>query len=350
MNKHGGYYGSNSKMLDFSININPLGMPPGLKYDLIAGMDHLGTYPEVNGESTLKRLAKRLNVPRENLILGNGAIDLIYLYTRSVGRGNAPAMILVPTFNEYRRALTMNGWDPVIEWEVGALDDFRIEPDPLIQCINTQKPNTVFLCNPNNPTGMAYSPDYIRGMIKRCDPEIHWFIDESFIDFSSKESCLEMMLQDNRQMILLRSMTKFFGIPGLRVGYAIAHPDIITAMEGYQMPWSVNALALAAVDSVFEDTKFIKESRKYMVKERHRVYMALSKIKGLKVYPSSADFHLCCLKSGTATALNEGLNARGINIRTCEDFAGLTPGFFRIAVKKKEDNDQLIAALSEMVK
>jgi len=350
MNKHGGYYGVNSKMLDFSININPLGMPPRLKYDLIARMDDLGRYPEPTGYGQRVRLAQRLGVPEDMVILGNGAIDLIYLYAQSVGRGDSPALIVVPTFNEYRRALTMCGWDPVIEFEAGPRDDFRIDPDALMAVVNDQKPRAVFICNPNNPTGMSYSPDYIRGLIEGCDPATHWFIDESFIDFSSKGSCLDMLMDKGYYLVLLRSMTKFFGVPGLRVGYAVAHPRIIMAMEAYQKPWSVNSLALQAMDSVFEDGRFIRESRSYMLKERHRMYVALSKLRGIKVYPSSADFHLCRLASGTARDLNDGLNVHGINIRTCEDFSGLDETYFRVAVKKKDDNDRLIQVLSEWVK
>lgn len=349
MNKHGGYTGDDSRMLDFSININPLGTPPRLKYDIISELDNIGRYPDLVGEKQCQRIADELDVPRDCVILGNGGIDLIYLYAQAMAEEGASALIIVPTFNEYRRALAMYGWDPIIEWEVGILDEFRIEPDLLVDLINKEKPKTVFLCNPNNPTGMAYSPSYLATIFDRCDPDTQWFIDESFIDFSSKESLLDLLFEKQYKMILLRSMTKFFGIPGLRLGYAVGHPDIIGAMEIYRKPWSVNSLALSAVDTLLSDRKFILDSRSYMKKERHRVFINLSKIKGIHVYPSAADFHLCSLKSGSAIALNEGLNVKGINIRTCEDFSGLDKRFFRIAVKKKDENDRLIQALREVV-
>lgn len=346
MNQHGGYRGDRRDMLDFSININPLGMPPRLPYDLEAAIADLGRYPEPDAAAHKKRLAARLGVAPEQLILGNGGIDLIYLYTRSVGRGRPSAAVVVPTFNEYRRALAMNGWDPITLWETGADSDFRIDSDAFTAMVARTRPDAVFICNPNNPTGMAYSPAFLCGLMDRCDPAIHWFIDESFIDFSAKDSCRDL-LAGERRLVLLRSLTKFFGIPGLRLGYALAHPAIIRAMADNQMPWSVNALALAALDTVFDDARFIADSKSYMAKERHRVYMGLERLDGLAVYPSSADFHLCRLESGTAAALNARLNERGINIRTCEDFTGLGEAYFRIAVKKKADNDRLLAALKE---
>lgn len=349
MNFHGGYRGNASKMLDFSININPLGMPSRLKYDLIAAMDELGKYPEILGETHRDGLAQELGVDANQVILGNGAIELIYLFARGLCRSDSRAMIVVPTFNEYRRALEMNGWADVCEWEAGEAADFRINPDALAEAIEEKKPNVVFICNPNNPTGMAYSCDYLRNLMDDCSPNTLWFIDESFIEFSAKESCLTLVADEHRPIVLLRSMTKFFGVPGLRIGYAVGHEAIIHAMERYKEPWSINTFALEAVDTVYRDKKYIRNTKEYIKKERRRVFVALSKLNGLKVYQSAADFHLCRLKCGTAEALNEGLNAQGINIRTCDDFTGLGPDYFRIAIKKKEDNDLLIKALSRIV-
>jgi threonine-phosphate decarboxylase len=348
MNFHGGYHGANPKMLDFSVNINPMGMPPQLRYDLIATIDELGRYPELMGTSHRNRLAGRLGVDPGQVILGNGATELIYLFAKSMCRSDSRALIVEPTFNEYRRALMMNGWETIDGWQASAESDFRMDAGALAQTIAEKQPHAVFICNPNNPTGMAYSCDYLRQLMDACDPGILWFIDESFIDFSTKESSLALV-EEERPVLLLRSMTKFFGVPGLRIGYALGHGAIIHAMERYKEPWTVSAFALQSVDTVFRDTRFIQSSREFMKKERHRVYVELSKLSGLKVYQSAADFHLCRLKDGTAAALNEGLNARGINIRTCEDFAGLGPAYFRAAVKKKEDNDQLLAALSGIV-
>ncbi len=349
MNKHGGYFGTDKDMIDFSVNINPNGMPAGLKFDLVAALDGLGKYPDISGEPQREQIAGRLGVSADNIILGNGAIEIIYLYARAFADAGRPALIIAPTFNEYHRALLVAGWHSVTEIPFTEKDEFRINPEALIKMINDVKPHTVFLCNPNNPTGVAYSPDYLGHIFERVGRDVHWFIDESFIDFSSKGSCIDVMIERDLPMVLLRSMTKFYGLPGLRVGYAVGREDIIDALAGEQMPWSVNHLALSVIDTLLSDRKFSEQSKSFIKSERRRVFLELSKIKGIKVYPSSANFHLCALKSGTAAALNAGLNLCGINIRTCEDFAGLDEKYFRIAVKKREENDKLIAVLSNMV-
>ena len=349
MNKHGGYIGADQDMIDFSVNINPNGMPAGLKFELVAALDGLGKYPDISGEPQRERIAERLGVSTDNIILGNGAIEIIYLYARAFADADRPALIISPTFNEYHRALLVAGWNSVTEIPFTEKDEFRINPEALIKMINEVKPHTVFLCNPNNPTGVAYSPDYLGHIFEHVDRKTHWFIDESFIDFSSKGSCLDMMIDRDLPMVLLRSMTKFYGLPGLRVGYAVGREDIIDALAGEQMPWSVNHLALSVIDTLLSDRKFSEQSKSFMKAERRRVFLELSKIKGIKVYPSSANFHLCALKSGTAAALNAGLNHCGINIRTCEDFAGLDEKYFRVAVRKREENDKLISVLGNMV-
>ena len=349
MNKHGGYIGSDKDMIDFSVTINPNGMPAGLKFDLVAALDGLGKYPDISGEPQRERIAARLGVRADNIILGNGAIDIIYLYARAFADADRPALIIAPTFNEYHRALLVAGWNSVTEIPFTEKDEFRINPEALIKMIGEVGPHTVFLCNPNNPTGVAYSPDYLGHIFERVDRKTHWFIDESFIDFSAKGSCLEMMLARDLPMVLLRSMTKFYALPGLRVGYAVGREDIIDALADEQMPWAVNHLALSVIDTLLSERKFSEHSKAFIKNERRRVFLELSKIKGIKVYPSSANFHLCALKSGTAAALNEGLNLCGINIRTCEDFAGLDEKYFRVAIRKREENDKLISVLGNMV-
>ena len=350
MNTHGGYYGKNAKMVDFSININPLGMPTRLRYDLIGIMDDLKKYPEITGESHSYYLASQLNLDENQVILGNGAIELIYLFARGLYQQGGKALIVVPTFNEYERALKMNGWDSIEKWQLEADKDFRLNPQDFVAAVREKAPQAVYICNPNNPTGMAYSCDYLRGIIEELDPNINWFIDESFIDFSAKESCLELVQEGKYRVFLLRSMTKFFGIPGVRVGYGIGHPHIIQAMWRYKEPWTINAFALKAVESLFQEVAFIKNSKKFMKEERHRVYLELSKLKGLKVFQSSADFHLCQLRTGAAEDLNSALNLRNINIRTCMDFSGLNENYFRIAIKRKEENNLLLYALKDILK
>lgn len=342
MNKHGGYLGENKKMLDFSVNINPLGIPAGIREKLIAGIDELVKYPEITGLSAIGKIADDLAVQPENIILGNGAIELIYLFARSMGPGKA--LIVQPTFNEYERALKLYGWD-VVHHVLTEQDNFTINPEALTAVIKNEKPQAVFLCNPNNPTGRLYGSDFIRQMIAPSVPEINWFLDESFIDFSDESGSLSLVKEANRAVFILKSLTKFYALPGLRIGYGVGLAGIIKKMEGFKEPWTVNALALIAATGVYDEKDYAKQTKSYIQGEGQRVFNALSQIRTLKVYPSGADFHLCRLLKGTVAELQIALEKEGMSLRTCEDFIGLDDSYFRIAIKKEADNTKLLTFL-----
>lgn len=335
-------------MLDFSININPLGMPEGLRKRLEAALDDLGRYPEITGETARNKIAEDIGAAPENVILGNGAIELIYLFARGVHPERA--LIPVPTFNEYRRALSMNGCGEVCELTLSPEDDFALDPERLIRLAEKCHPEAVYLCNPTNPIGRLYSKAFIKELMDRMDPEIIWFIDESFIEFSGIETCLEYVNHSDRRLFLLRSLTKFFGVPGLRIGYGVGSAGLIRAMEAYKEPWTINTLALEAAMCIYDDKAYMKRTRDYIQTERQRVFDALSGLPGLQVYPSGADFHLYKVEGRSAQTLQKELLEQHINIRTCEDFAGLETQFFRAAIKRHEDNDRLIAALNNILR
>lgn len=342
MNKHGGYQGENEKMLDFSVNINPLGIPDGIREKLILGIAELVKYPEISGTSAIKKIAADLDVRPENVILGNGAIELIYLFARSMGP--AKALIIQPTFNEYERALKLYGWE-VSHYILTAEDGFFINPDTLQAVIDKEKPQAVFLCNPNNPTGHAYSSAAISAMVARAAPEITWFLDESFLDFSNETGSLSLLKSEHRAIFILKSLTKFYALPGLRIGYGVAGPVIIKKMERFKEPWTINALGLIAVTAVYDETAYAEKTKAYIKKERQRVYQELVQIDGIKVFKSDTDFHLCRLLQGTVKALQTDLEKAGMSLRTCEDFNGLDDSYFRIAIKKAEDNTKLLTFL-----
>ncbi|MEG0494728.1 MAG: histidinol-phosphate transaminase [Eubacterium sp.] len=348
MNKHGGYRGNNKKMLDFSININALGMPPELREKLIDAFDDLGKYPEITGDSARKKIATDIGMPEENVILGNGAIELIYLFARSIKLKSA--LIPVPTFNEYKRALVMNGWQNVHEMVIGFENGFTLDAEVLKKEIERCKPQVIFICNPTNPTGKLYKKKFLTELMDTCDPKIIWFIDESFIEFSGIETCMNLVRESEHHLFLLRSMTKFFGLPGLRIGYGIGSKSIVEAMNSHKEPWTINTLALTAAANVYDYKDYIDQTKHMVNSERIRVFEALSNIRELEVLPSGADFHLYRVKKGTAKDLQKKLNTYNINVRTCEDFAGLETHYFRAAIKKPEDNDRLISALKEIFK
>ncbi|MBU4440415.1 MAG: aminotransferase class I/II-fold pyridoxal phosphate-dependent enzyme [Acetobacterium sp.] len=342
MNKHGGYQGKDKKMLDFSVNINPLGIPEGIREKLIAGIDELVKYPEITGISAIQKIADDLAVLPDNIILGNGAIELIYLFARSMGPGKA--LIVQPTFNEYERALTLYGWE-VVHHILNEENNFTINPESLAAVIRSEKPQSVFLCNPNNPTGRAYSNGFIREMLEHSSPEITWFLDESFMDFSEETGSLSLVKEAKKSVFILKSLTKFYALPGLRIGYGVGVTPIIEKMESFKEPWTINALGLIAATGVYNEKDYAQKTKTYIHGERQRVFNALSQIKTLKVYPSGADFHLCRLLTGTVAELQIDLEKAGMSLRTCEDFMGLDHSYFRIAIKKEADNTKLLTFL-----
>ncbi|MDO9493266.1 histidinol-phosphate transaminase [Acetobacterium sp.] len=342
MNKHGGYQGENKEMLDFSVNINPLGIPAGIRKKLITGIDELVKYPEITGVSAIGKIANDLAVRPENIILGNGAIELIYLFARSMGPGKA--MIIQPTFNEYERALKLYGWD-VVHHVLTAADDFTINPEALAAAIKNEKPQAVFLCNPNNPTGRVYSKGFIREMLEHSAPEINWFLDESFMDFSDESGSLSLVKEARQAVFILKSLTKFYALPGLRIGYGVGAVPIVKKMENFKEPWTINTLGLIAATGVYDEKDYARQTKTYIQSERQRVFKVLSEIESLKVYPSGTDFHLCQLLTGTVAELQRGLEKDGMSIRTCEDFIGLDDSYFRIAIKKEADNTKLLTFL-----
>jgi threonine-phosphate decarboxylase len=344
MNKHGGYTGNNQEMLDFSININPLGIPKRVKNRLIQGIDDLVNYPEISGQSSIEKLAKDIDINSENIVLGNGAIELIYLFARSQTKGKV--LIIQPTFNEYERALKLYGWETE-DYILEKSNNFRINPDELIQKIEKIQPQAVFFCNPNNPTGCVYSRVFVSDLVKASSKDLIWFIDESFMEFTKEDDNLPLIKNGDNLVFLLRSLTKFYALPGLRIGYGIGSESIIKKMVKYKEPWTINGLGLIAVGLAYDEKDFQKQTKDYISSERDRVYQELNKIKSIQVFKSGTDFHLCQLKQGTVKDLQIYLENHGINIRTCEDFKGLDDSYFRIAIKKQENNQQLLEELKK---
>ncbi|WKY47427.1 aminotransferase class I/II-fold pyridoxal phosphate-dependent enzyme [Eubacteriaceae bacterium ES3] len=344
MNKHGGYFGERADMIDFSVNINPLGIPQGIKEKLKEGIDTLVDYPEITGQTALEKLAAEISKRPDQLILGNGAIELIYLLARSMA--GKKALIIQPTFNEYSRALKLYGCE-VSELVLTKEEGFRLTADKLKTALVEEKPDLLFLCNPNNPTGVIYSNDQIKEWMNIPDWEMTWFFDESFMDFTGQLGMLSEDL-DQGNFFVLKSLTKFYALPGLRIGYGAGNPKIIEGMMRYKEPWTVNSLGLIALSQVYQEKDFAKKTIALINSERERVYRELQEISAFEVFKSATDFHLCLIKSGVSSLkLKNDIEQAGMSLRTCEDFSGLDQSYFRIAIKSSQANHRLIEFLKK---
>jgi threonine-phosphate decarboxylase len=328
-------------VIDFSANINPLGIPLQIKKLLRQETSGLSHYPDPESHNLRSAVARYWNVSEENVLAGNGSTELIYLILNAF---QPPVLTLpAPSFSEYERAARILK-KKVRFIPLSADKDFSLNTRQIKDC------GMLFLCNPNNPTGNL--------VVENCAdieniPAKRIVIDEAFLDFvqDEKERTFIPEAVRSKRIIVLRTMTKLFALPGVRVGYVIAHKDIIRILKRYQIPWSVNVLAQRAAEYALSEDAFMQRSKQLIEKERFFLYEALSRIKGFKPYPSVANFILVKIEDRhiTSMRLKEKLIKKGILIRDCANFRGLNERFVRAAVRTHKENRRLIRALEECV-
>ncbi|MCG8482461.1 MAG: aminotransferase class I/II-fold pyridoxal phosphate-dependent enzyme [Clostridia bacterium] len=341
MNKHGGYFGNKKEVIDFSININPIGISNEVKNVIVKSLDHIGRYPEIDGMTAKKSIAEYEAAHVDHLILGNGAAELIYLYARALKPKKV--LIIQPTFNEYKRAFKVVGSE-IYECIMDKANDFLMDTHKIIDAIKEIKPDVLVFCNPNNPTGRYTSRQDFQPIVEALDEtNASIFIDESFIDFSGLPSYKPYI--ENQPVFILRSMTKYFAVPGMRLGYGIGNKTIIRKMAAIKEPWTLNCFALNSVDALIHDKDYILRTKQWFETEKRWMYESLKKIKNLHVIESHTNFFLCQLLNHTSKEIQEKILQEDIYIRTCEDFTGLDDTYIRLAVKEREDNVKLIPCL-----
>ena len=368
LNTHGGnvellapQYGLQVEdVLDFSANINPYGPPPGTFEILSQSWQDISRYPDPHCTQLKLALALWHNVQPENITAANGAAELIYWIARLFP---APrALVLGPTFTEYADAV--ESADGSVKYEFSQESDgFRHDFDH-IKNAPEDPVRLVFIANPNNPTGTFHEPfllkkwilqtlsDFARAGLKSAPTVI---IDESFLPFTGagpESLSLAAFAAQTPGVILLRSMTKIFSIPGLRLGYYIAHSQTAKNLENLMPPWRVNILAQRFGEKISSFSQFLNNSRKMIETHRNDLIRNLRELTPLKVFDSTANFILIKLLAPdkSSTWLTNALAKKGILIRSCNDFMGLEKNkFIRIAVRRPEENKVLVEALQSHV-
>lgn len=338
------------QIIDFSANINPLRLPEIAKRAISKNIDKLVHYPEPESESLKKALASFHGISPDNLIIGNGSIEFIYLIPRALMSRNI--LIPVPSFSEYEFSSRIQNNSTLFFVNGREDDNFRIDVSAILKLL--PKVELVFLCNPNNPTGLLLPPEEMSRLIyasRRYKTTL--VMDEAFMDFvpeNEKTSLIKESIK-NRNILVLRSLTKFFALAGLRLGYLVGDKNTIGKLSGFQYPWNVNSLAQIAAEAVIKDSEYIKRTELLIMKEKVFLFNNLSRIKGINTYPSNANFILFKLKSKRgAMSLCARLFEKDIVIRSCSNFRGLNDRFFRVAVRKRADNIKLITAIREILK
>jgi L-threonine-O-3-phosphate decarboxylase len=341
------------QLLDFSISTNPLGVPPKALESIRQHLNLIHHYPDPHPEWLLEALAKSAGVKPNNVIVGNGSTELIYLFNEVFLENGYEAVIPVPTFNEYKAAIERSGGN-IVFIRCDSAKNFRLNLEELENCI-TEKTRIIFLCNPNSPTGWLYEKGDILRIIKlAAENDALVFLDEDYIDFvdDDKRYSMAAHVNEHNNLFVLRSLTKFYGLAGVRIGFGIGSPELVKTLKNVQMPWSVNSLAMFAAAEAVKDTDFIKTSRLLVSKNRKEMQTMLQSIPWLKVYPSETNFVLNEIIDGdlTSAQLAEELAKRGFLIRDCEDFDGLNNRFFRVTVRRPEENRKLVEQIKALGK
>ncbi len=343
-----------SEILDFSVNINPFGPPPILE-DVMKDSNYWSSlYPEPDPTQVSGILAQWHEIPKNSVTAANGATELIYWAPRLVL--NPQALILSPTFTEYERSVISSG-GLTEHWIVKKEDGFRHDFHQITRN-SIEKSNLLFICNPNNPTGALYTKWTLEDAIKswhEINPNLLCVIDESFLSFISGEenySLISFAIEDKR-VIILRSLTKILSVPGLRLGYAVGHPETISKLNSILPFWRVNIFAQKLAKRIFDCSEFIQKSKETVQSCRRNFLGELRTVPAIHVYESSSNFVLIKIKNKkiTALGLRDDLAKNKIMVRCCDDFTGLAPNrFIRLAVKKEADNQFLVRTLETVLK
>lgn len=330
--------------LDFSANMNPAGPPKSVGRIFRERWLEVARYPDPAVRAFRRKLSRVYEIPPEAILAGNGAAELIDLTVRALQP--AEALLAQPSFREYEDALRKANVSARSYLLSQQQDGYSVSGD-FAQAADSLAPDgCVFLGHPNNPTGRLV-PQETLDRLGRSGRTV--LLDEAFMDFVPQEEEASRLRRaaESERLIVFRSMTKFYAIPGIRLGFMVAHPKRIAELRALQPPWSVNFLAQSIGEAVLDETKYAARTRAWLLEERPRLAAGLTGL-GIGVNPSDVNYLLCELPEAggwTARKLQDRLARRGILIRDASLFAGLTARHFRIAVRLRSENERLLREL-----
>ena len=337
------YQLSEQSIIDFSANINPLGVSKKLKEEINNKFDQVLHYPDLRYKELKNLIAKHHEVKSEEIFLGNGAAEAIYALASALD--SEKVLVLAPTFSEYEDAFAHKLTD--IRYFKTESTDFSVNMDDLISAIKQENVDTVCLCNPNNPTGKLIEKTEMKRLLVYCgEHNLRLIVDEAFMDFLPKEESLTSELAENQHLFIIRSLTKIFAIPGLRLGYLLtSNESVMIKLNQRAIPWRINCFAEIAGKVSLEDEEYLKESLSFIETERKFLEENLKKISDITLFSSTVNFiFFNCSKY---SYLQKDLLEKGILIRDCSNYQGLSDYYFRIAVRSRVENEVLIKVFEE---
>jgi threonine-phosphate decarboxylase len=340
-------------IIDFRTPASPLGVSKKIKSELRKYLKDLDQYPDPEARRLKKRLAQEHGIDPETILCGNGSTELVYLLARAL----RPRRVLIPepTSPEYERACRMTNHEvQVISYDLKEETNFDINPSEFISEMNSSfithhsslPFDLVFLCNPNTPTGRALNRGAILQIgVAAKESGYYLVVDEAFIDYHPENSAIRDVA-DNPHLIVLRSMSPFYSLSGLRLGYGVFPPHLVQRLKGHKEPWTVNSLAQRAAVIALKDKKFRADTIRSIQDEKKFLEKNFNKI-GLAFLPSAAQFYLTKIEG--ATEICRQLSTKGILLCECAESRGLDRSHIRIAVKSHRENTILIRELKNIL-
>lgn len=339
-NPHGGDIYQEKIIYDFSANTNPLGTPVGVLDAMRQILTQVHHYPDPYCRELVDAISDFETVPQKSVLCGNGAAELIYAYCDAVRP--KLALELAPTFSEYSLGLERVGC--VVErYLLHKEKHFEVD-EGLLAAVEQIRPDVVFLCNPNNPTGQLIPAELLDALLSVCRRNrIRLFLDECFLDLTEGVS-MKDRLSENPELFVLKAFTKSYGMAGVRLGYGLCSDgDLLTGMSRSVQPWNVSLLAQTAGVAALKERAFLQKSKSIIRTERMWLKENLERL-GFWVCPSGANYLLFHGKEGLCASLRE----QSIALRNCDNYHGLGPGWYRTAVRQHGENEVLIQALSQL--
>ena len=335
------------EILDMSSNVNPFGPMPDLIHFLKDRLADITALPEPHAHTMVAAAAGFYDISSNRILAGNGTTQWIHTFGPALGLKNV--LIASPTYGEYANSCRAHGI-AFSEFKYREDEGFLLDPERFSQALHGF--DAAFICNPNNPTGALTPRAQLKAIFVR-HPETLFIVDESYLPFCDNAETDSFVRSDLKNVLTLQSMSKIFRIPGLRIGLVTGHPDLIERLSPHDLPWSVNAIAQAAVRYIMErpeeSRRFMSETRQRLAEERQWLNGQLTHKTALKVFPSVTSFVMVRLPVGhNAQTVAERLLSHRILIRNCDNFSGLDERFIRISLKDRDSNRQLVSRLEAM--
>jgi len=329
--------------LDFSVNTNPLGLAPSVKAVLSRAADRAGEYPDPLYRKLRSAIAAHERIPMEQIFCGNGAADLIWRLVFAVRPKQA--LVTAPTFSEYETALDAVGCQT--EHHILSADNgFQLDHS-ILQKI-TPRTDLVFLCNPNNPTGVTAAQPLLMDILRHCQQcQTVLVVDECFLGFlpAAEAKTMKPQLSQSSNLVILKAFTKLYGMAGFRLGYCLcANPDLLSALQKNGQCWPVSVFAEEAGIAALQDQTYVEAAKGLVSTERTRVRQTMEHL-GLRVIPGEANY---LLFHTDIPQYHHRMAQKGILIRDCSNYPGLTTGYYRTAIRTPEENDRLLNAMAQI--